>query len=153
MQRWSRRTAPTTDAGVGRGKSCSDARCPLCWSNALTLEDKTVSCSSFNHTASAKGSSGSGHWKGGNARAAGSSDPPDEWIFGAGSGEDVEIHKGKPPYDDDPGVATLTMVKIVCFFQHAGNKPIGGHHRPATDFVLGFEYVSAGLGHNAVRTG
>ncbi|CAM9325889.1 unnamed protein product [Ectocarpus sp. 13 AM-2016] len=46
-----------------REKSSSDARCPLCWSNALTLEDKTVSCSKFNHTASAKGSSGSGHWK------------------------------------------------------------------------------------------
>lgn len=107
--------------GCGRRNNpvrCRLKRCPMCWRNPLALDSRTVACSRFNHTASAKASCGSGRWKGADARAAGSSDPstPDEWVFGAWSGDDVEIHKGKPPYDDNPPCTTLTMAKIVCFF-------------------------------------
>lgn len=132
---------------------CEDKRFPRCWNNSNTLDTKTVFCSRFNQTASAKASSGTGRWKEGNARAAGSdygTSSQDEWAFGAWSGENVEIHKGKLPYTDDPDANTLTMVKIVCFFSHIGNKRSSGGggqgaSRPTTDFVLGFEYVTAGL--------
>lgn len=135
---------------------CGDERCPRCWRNPAKLEIQSVSCSRFNHSASKKASSGTGRWKGGDARAAGSFAPSsqDEWVFGAWSGENVEVHKGKAPYRDRPPVSTLTMVKIVCFFSHRGNAGAGGDgaergsRRPTTEFVLGFEYVSAGIGQS-----
>ena len=138
---------------TGSSVFCRNRRCPRCWSNRGKLDTRTVECSRFDHTAPKKASSGSGRWKGGNAKAAGTSAPSmeNEWDFGAYSGEDVEIHKGKPPYRDDPTVSSLTMVKIVCFFEHQANKrtddpEYGAPMGVKTTFVLGFEYVGAGSG-------
>lgn len=145
--------AYSTYYGCGRRNNpaqCGDLRCPRCWRNSGMLDSKTVSCSRFNHTASAKASCGTGRWKGGSARSAGSSgaSTSDEWVFGAMSGEDVEIHNGKPPYDDNPYYSTVTMAKIVCFFEHLGNKNAAGNEfTPSTSFVLGFDYATAGNGN------
>ncbi|CAM9227062.1 unnamed protein product [Hapterophycus canaliculatus] len=134
---------------------CADKICPACWEKTATLESTSIRCSRFNHFAPLVASSGTGYWKGGDARSAMSNfedgQPSDAWVLGAGVGQDVEIHKKKPRVEDDGrdvDVGSLTMGKIVYFFDHTGNKRSDRCTGSTTRWVLVFEYVSAGVGND-----
>lgn len=146
--------------GCGKGVGvdappCEEPRCPQCWLDTGTLVETTMRCSRFNHFAFRVASSGTGRWKGGDARKAAATTNwegllDDRWVFGADGGENVEVWKTTPPTGDaesSANVDDLSMGKIVYFFKHRGNTRVGSTGPgPETWWVLVFEYVSAGAG-------
>ena len=132
---------------LGGADVCAEPRCPVCWATPPLLNKKTVRCSRYKHGASRKASSGLGRWRGGDARAAAASGPQHAWALGEGAGEYVEIHTTREPsggYNEDPG--TLTIGRVICFFDHKGNKCPGVATRPQTSWVLVHDYVTRGPG-------
>lgn len=135
--------------GCGRAPGegvCSNTRCPHCWTNPMTLDVAGITCSRFKHGASLESSSGLGRWKGGNAKAA-ATGPRDAWALGDGGGEDVEVWKTFPPQLSDSApvsVEKLSMVRILYFFDHEGNRHGESGLRPKTSWVLVFDYAAAG---------
>ncbi|CAN0140715.1 unnamed protein product [Ectocarpus fasciculatus] len=143
------------EAGDGTPR-CAELRCPTCWTNTGSLDSSAIQCSRYNHFASLLASSGTGTWKGGDARSAADylkdDGPPNAWVLGEGGGQDVEVWRGTPPTGGDAtassSVENLSMGKIVYFFKHRGNAREGtAEPGPETWWVLLFEYVSAGSGN------
>lgn len=132
--------------GRSSGPMCLEMRCSTCWQNSSSLDEKEIECSRFKYGAPPRSSSGLGRWKGGDVKAAARAGPPLGWALGEGGGEDVEFY-GQQPFDDPAPAGTLSSARILYFFTHRGNNRPGTLERPLTSWVLGFDYVSDGIGN------
>ncbi|CAN0472346.1 unnamed protein product [Ectocarpus sp. 12 AP-2014] len=132
--------------GCGMAGPCSSSRCPNCW-DGDTLQQASIDCSRYIR-APMVASCGLGRLKGGDVKSAAQAGPRDEWALGSGGGDNVEVYKQLPPMPAagraDP--TDLTLVKVLYFFRHKGNRPLmGGNPPPLTWWVLGYEYT--GVAH------
>lgn len=141
--------------GVGDATpSCSDARCPKCWDQPAPqagsfkyLQHLSVECSRFGHGVSRQASSGSGRFKGGNVRSATgpvvknsagieivdsaggrSAKNSKGWALEEGEGEDIESYTTPVARRDAfVGIGSLTIGRILYFFEHTRNNTRGLH--------------------------
>ena len=136
--------------GCGGG-GCDNVRCLQCSDNAGTLEHKDIQCARHMSVTQAQ-SCGTGVLRGGDAKAAATADPIDDWVLGEGQGDDVEILTTPPQPHDGPGApGEPTLVKICSFFQHRGNgRSVNGQPPPLTWWLLGYDYVGVGPANDRV---
>lgn len=137
--------------GCGMEGQCSDSRCPHCWVGDA-LETVSIDCSRYLRVPMVA-SCGVGRLKGGDVKSATQPGPRDEWALGNGGGDNVEVHRkpsaifGTGPVDP----RELSLVKILYFFRHQGNRPlVGGSSPPLTWWVLAYDYTGVHRGNNRV---
>lgn len=147
-------TAYKTWHGCGRQpgqQRCLELCCPHCWRSDRGgggLDVTSIDCASYSQDAPRIPSSGTGRWRGGNVKAAAGPGDRHSWAFGAEGGENVEVFTSpRAQAGGKTGVGHLSLVRMLYFFRHAGNKRAGApSERPVTLWVACYDYVSAAPG-------
>lgn len=137
--------------GCGMAGQCSSSRCPDCW-HGDALETVSIDCSRYLRVPMVA-SCGLGRLKGGDVKSATQPGPRDEWALGSGGGDNVEVHRQPSAMFEagrfDP--RELSLVKVLYFFRHQGNRPLlGGNPPPLTWWVLAYDYTGVRYGNNRV---
>lgn len=137
--------------GCGNAGQCTSSRCPKCW-DGDNLETDSIDCSRYIRVP-IKASCGLGRLKGGDVKSATQSGPRDEWALGSLGGDNVEVHRNSSTVFGEGRVdpQDLSLVKVLYFFRHQGNRPLlGDSPPPLTWWVLGYDYVGVGQENHRV---